>query len=111
MIAYVLNDNSFTACLVDPIIQSRRAARSRQGRKPCSERGLRGEDLSHKDVRALRAAPEATLPRQLGGFAHTVLIERIAKRVVEDRGTATVAALRAATDHDSEPTRRHVYRA
>ena len=64
---HVLHDHRSTRPDVHPIIQSRHPARAREGRKPTArEPAWRcGEDLPHQDVRALRAAPETTLPDEL----------------------------------------------
>lgn len=74
---YVLRDDTFDAPRVHPIIQRCHAARARQGRKPRSEARLRvGNDLTHQDVWALRAASKAALPNELGLFARVVRFER-----------------------------------
>jgi hypothetical protein len=74
---YVLNDDTLDAPRVHPIIQGCHAARARQGRKPGPEARLSvGDDLTHEDIRALRAASEAALPHELGLLACIVRFER-----------------------------------
>ncbi len=102
----VLGDDVGRALWIDPIIQSGRASRAWQGRKPAAEhrRRLTGEDLSHQHVRPLGAPPEATLPHLLGVLTRTVGLELRLEHVVE-RGRATPpAALGPAADHDLETT-------
>jgi hypothetical protein len=107
---------------IDSIIQSGRAPRARQGRKPAAQhrRRLIGEDLSHQHIGALGAPPEATLPHLLGVLSRTVRLERALEHVVE-RGRATPAtSFGTAANHDLETTdhrflsvtgaRRHVNR-
>jgi hypothetical protein len=81
----VLRDNSLCSRGINTIIQSRRAARTGCGSKPAADRGRRGEDLSHKHVWALGAAPETTLPHQLGVLACAVCFERHPEHFMERR--------------------------
>ena len=73
----MLADDPLHACRIDPIIQSCSSARARGGRKPTSECRGSGEDLSHQDVRALRAASEAALPHELRPVARVLRDERL----------------------------------
>jgi hypothetical protein len=100
------------ALWIDAIIQGGCTARAWQGRKPAAQdrRRFTGEDLSHQHVRALRAPPEATLPRDLGVLSRTVRVQRGAERVVERRGSAMVATLGAPADHDLEATSHRILR-
>lgn len=103
---HMVGDDVGCALRIDPIIQSGRTTRAREGRKPTPQRWhwCGGEDLSHQDVGSLRAASEATLPHQLGGGSRTLGFEGRPERVVEDRGAAAVAAFRTTANDDLEAT-------
>ena len=101
---YVLHNNSFHASGVDTIIQRRGATRARQRRKPRSERGLVLDQLAYEDVGALRATPKTALPGQLGRLAKCIRFERRTKHLVQRARRSSIAALRAAADHDLEAT-------
>jgi len=109
---HVLHDHLLHPPWLHPIIQSRRAAWPWEGRKPTAGEPAwwGGEDLPHQDVRALGAAPETTLPGELGRLAHAVGLERRTEHLVQRGGAAPVATLGAAADHHSETTIGHVRR-
>jgi hypothetical protein len=102
----VRGDDVRGALWIDAIIQSGRAPRARQGRKPAPQhrRRLTGEDLSHQHIGALGASPEATLPHLLGVLSRTVRLERGLEHVVEHGRAAPAAALGPAANHDLELT-------
>ena len=104
---HVLGDEMQYALRIHPIIQSSHAARAGQRGKPGPERRryIAGENLSHEHIGALRAAPEATLPQELGVLLRTVRRERGTKHLVEAGRAVSFAALGAAADHDLEAAR------
>ena len=109
---HVFHDHVLHTLGVHTIIQSCHASRAREGGKPAADHAARSigfcGDLSHQDIRPLRAAAEAALPHELGAFALTMRDERRMEHVVKHGRTAMVATLRAATDHDLEPAIRHL---
>jgi len=102
----MLYDNTFHARSVHSIIQSCRASRARHGRKPTADLRPRiDHELANEHVRALCAAAETTLPRDLGVLSRRIRVERGVKQLLKGARSASVAALRAATDHDLETPR------
>ena len=97
-------DDARDTLAIHSIIQGRRAARARQCGKPGAQCRccLAREDLSHQHIRALRAAAEAALPRQLGVRLRTVPGQLRPKHVEQRGRSVTITALGAATDHDAE---------
>jgi len=104
---HVLYNDTFHARSVHSIIQSCRAPRARQGRKPTADLGARiRHELPHEDVRALRTAAETTLPGDLGLVARRIRLESRVKQLLKRARSTTIAALGATTDHDLEATPR-----
>jgi hypothetical protein len=101
---HVLCDDMCDALNIHPIIQSRRAARAGERGEPGSQHWhrLAGEDLSHQHIGALRTAPEATLPHQLGVLLRTLRRQRGAEHVVKRGRSVTVPAFWTAADDDLE---------
>ncbi len=105
----MLNDNTFHARSVHPIIQSCRAARARHGRKPTADLGARiRDDFAHEDVGTLRTPAEATLPRDFGLCPSAVGLERGVEQLLKRARSSAITALRAAADHDLEAPRHSV---
>jgi hypothetical protein len=102
----MFHDHAFDSLSVHAIIQSRGPTRARCGRKPTSDLwGVRAH-LANEHVRALRAAPEATLPHHLDALARNVGIERRSEYLVKRTRPPAVAAFGAAADDDLEPSLR-----
>jgi hypothetical protein len=101
---HVICNDMCDALTIHPIIQSSRATRTGQCGKAGSERWhcLAGEDLSHQHIGALRTAPEATLPHQLGVLLRTQRRQRGAEHVVKRGRSVTVPAFWTAADDDLE---------
>src|SRR5450755_718485 len=81
---HVLDNDTFHAGSVHPIIQSCRAPRARHGSNPAAASGPQiRHELPHEDVRALRAATETTLPGDLGVVARRVRLESRMKQLLK----------------------------